>query len=73
MSEYPFAERADDIRGAALYGSDEEKIGNIQDVIFDHQSGDIRYLIADSGKRRVAVPADRVFRAPADEDSFIIL
>lgn len=31
----------EDIRGAKVYGRDDEKLGKIDDVIFDHSSGAI--------------------------------
>lgn len=40
---------ADDIRGSHLYGVEDEKLGKIDDVIFDHSSGDIRYVVVDTG------------------------
>jgi hypothetical protein len=47
-------------------------MGKVKDVVFDHQNGDIRYLIVDAGKRLLAVPADHVFRTVQDEDSFSV-
>ena len=70
LRDYGFAEDIDDIRGADLYAAD-GKIGTVKDVIFDHESGDIRYLVADVGHdRRVLIDSGHVFRATADEDSF---
>jgi PRC-barrel domain protein len=39
----------DDIRGASVYGRDDEKLGKIDDVIFDHSTGAIRYVVVDTG------------------------
>ena len=39
----------DDIRGANPYGRDDSKLGTIDDVIFDHSSGAIRYIVVDTG------------------------
>ncbi len=72
LADYHFTEAADDIRGADLFGDDDRKLGEIKDVIFDHQSGDIHYLVVDTGKRKVAVPAEHVFRTVEDEDSFVV-
>ncbi len=70
LRDYAFAEDIDDIRGADLYAAD-GKIGTVKDVIFDHESGDIRYLVADVGHdRRVLIDSGHVFRSTADEDSF---
>ena len=55
---------ADDIRGAKLYGRNDERLGEIDDVIFDHESGDIRYAVVDTGgwlsSKQFLVPADRI-------------
>jgi len=70
LRDYAFAEDVDDIRGSDLYAAD-GKIGTIKDVIFDHEAGDIRYLVADLGHdRRVLIDSGHVFRSTADDDSF---
>ena len=52
----------DDIRGANLYGSDDEKLGKIDDVIFDHSTGDIHFVVVDTGgwlsTKKFLVPAE---------------
>jgi sporulation protein YlmC with PRC-barrel domain len=56
------SEAAEDIRGAKLYGVDDEKLGKVEDVIFDHSTGVIRYVVIDTGgwlsSKRFLVPAD---------------
>src|SRR5262249_3369348 len=42
-------EDLDDVRGSHLYGLNDEKLGKIGDVIFDHSSGDIRYVVVATG------------------------
>ena len=69
LRDYQFSADADDIRGADLYASD-GKIGTVKDVIFDHDNGDIRYLVAEVKGRRVLLPASHIFRAADDEGSF---
>jgi sporulation protein YlmC with PRC-barrel domain len=52
LRDYRFADRdiaGDDIRGANLYGRDDSELGKIDDVIFDHSSGAIRYVVVDTG------------------------
>jgi sporulation protein YlmC with PRC-barrel domain len=52
LRNYSFADAAtaaDDIRGATLYGRKGSKLGKIDDVIFDHASGAIRYVVVDTG------------------------
>lgn len=55
---------AEDIRGSSLYGTNDEKLGKIDDVIFDHSSGDIRYVVVDTGgwlsSKKFIVPVDRL-------------
>ena len=63
LREYRF-EDVDDVRGADVYGVNDEKLGTIDDVIFDHSSGDIRYIVLKTGgvlsRRNVIVPASRI-------------
>jgi hypothetical protein len=71
LLDFQFDADVKDIRGAALYGADQSKIGKIKDVVFDHDNGTIRYLVADIGHdRRVMLPLNRVFRTAVDEDAF---
>lgn len=55
------SDAAEDIRGASLYGTNDEKLGKIDDVIFDHSTGDIRYVVVDTGgwlsTKKFVVPA----------------
>src|SRR3979411_92220 len=57
-------EDVDDLRGAEVYGVNDEKLGTIDDVVFDHSSGDIRYVVLKTGgllsRKRVIVPANRI-------------
>ncbi len=49
LGSHHLHEATEDIRGSKLYGLNDEKLGKIDDVIFDHSSGDIRYVVADTG------------------------
>jgi sporulation protein YlmC with PRC-barrel domain len=64
LRDYEFEGTTDDIRGADLFGPDNERLGEIDDVIFDHATGDIRYLVVDTGgwlsSDKFVVPANRV-------------
>ena len=42
-------ENVRDIRGTTVRGSEGEKLGTVEDVIFDHDTMEIRYLVVDSG------------------------
>jgi sporulation protein YlmC with PRC-barrel domain len=71
LNEYHFQSEGDDIRGAKLYGEGGQELGRIRDVVFDHATGNIEYLVLEYGSdRRVLLPTDRVFRTVMDEDSF---
>lgn len=67
-------EDVDDIRGAEVYGVNDEKLGKIDDVIFDHSSGDIRYVVVDTGgwltSKKFLVPALRIQPYGKQEDKF---
>jgi sporulation protein YlmC with PRC-barrel domain len=66
----------DDIRGSKIYGRDDEKLGKIDDVIFDHSSGAIRYVVVDTGgwlsSKKFIIPADRLRSSAEHEDDFRI-
>jgi sporulation protein YlmC with PRC-barrel domain len=65
LRDYRFADKdVDDIRGSNIYGLEDEKLGDIDDVIFDHATGDIQYVVIDSGgwlsSKKFLVPASRL-------------
>jgi len=67
-------EEIDDIRGSNIYGLNDEKLGQINDVIFDHNTGVIRYVVVDSGgwlsSKNFIVPADRLQPSAKHKDDF---
>jgi sporulation protein YlmC with PRC-barrel domain len=74
LRETKFQQDPDDLRGAVVYGVKDEKLGKIEDVIFDHASGDIRYVVVETGglfsKKNFLVPANRVSPYGNHEDKF---
>jgi len=75
LRDYRFLDNEDaDIRGAHVYGRNDEKLGKIDDVIFDHASADIRYIVVDTGgwlsSKRFVVPADGLNASPNHEGDF---
>jgi sporulation protein YlmC with PRC-barrel domain len=64
LRDFKFKGDVDDIRGAHLYGRGNEKLGKVDDVVFDHAGGTIQYLVVDTGgwlkSNKFLVPADRV-------------
>lgn len=76
LRDYQLGTDIDDVRGSDLYGSNDEKLGEIKDVIFDHASGTIRYVVVDTGgwltSRLFIVPSNRVRPRANDEDDFAV-
>jgi hypothetical protein len=66
----------DDIRGSAVYGRDDEKLGKIDDVIFDHATGAIRFVVVDTGgwftHKKFLVPPHRLHSSAEHEDDFTV-
>ncbi len=64
----------EDIRGSNVYGVNDEKLGKIEDVIFDHSSGDIRYVVVDTGgwlsSKKFLVPSSALRASAKHEDDF---
>ncbi len=74
LDQIQFANREDDIRGATLYDVSDEKLGKIDDVVFDHVSGKIHYAVVDTGgwlsHRKFLVPAERIHNDERHADGF---
>ncbi|SRR6266852_5973085 len=74
LRDYPISEAAEEIRGAKVYGLNDEKLGKIDDVIFDHSTGLIRYVVVDTGgwlkTKKFIVPADRLRASTNHKDDF---
>jgi len=51
-------------------------LGKIEDVIFDHATGSIRYVVIDAGgwltRKKFLVPPDRLQISPKHDDAFFI-
>ncbi len=65
----------EDIRGSHVWGrNDDDKLGKIDDVIFEHASGEIRYVVIDTGgwlhSKKFLVPPDRLHSSAKHEDDF---
>lgn len=74
LSKTGFAGVGEDIRGAHLYGRNDEKLGKLDDVIFDHSTGDISYAVIDTGgwlsTKRFLVPASALRTSTKHTDDF---
>lgn len=64
LGTYRFETDTDDVRGSAVYNAENDKLGKIDDVIFDHQSGGVQYVVIDTGgwlsSHKFLVPADKL-------------
>jgi uncharacterized protein YrrD len=73
LRDYKFDD-VQDVRGAEVYGVNNEKLGTIEDVIFDHSSGEIRYVVVDTGgwlkSKKFLVPIHRIEPYGNHEDKF---
>jgi sporulation protein YlmC with PRC-barrel domain len=74
LGDQKFHETAEDIRGSAIYGLNDEKLGKIDDVIFDHATGDIKYVVIDTGgwlsTKKFIIAADRIQSSTKHEGDF---
>jgi hypothetical protein len=71
---YPLENAADDIRGSIVYGVNDDKLGKITDVVFNHASGDILYVVVDTGgwlsTKEFIVPAERIRVSAKHENDY---
>jgi len=77
LRDYRFDTKdVDDIRGSNVYGPADEKIGKIDDVVFDSNNGEIRYVVVDTGgwlhSRRFMLPPDELKPSTEHENDFSI-
>jgi sporulation protein YlmC with PRC-barrel domain len=65
LGDHRFTAHVPDVRGADVYGSEDEKIGNIEDVIFDHETMEIRFVVIEGGdssqSHKFLFPVNRIF------------
>jgi sporulation protein YlmC with PRC-barrel domain len=78
LRDYSFEDlnTEDDIRGATIYGRNDEKLGKIDDVIFDHSTGAIKYVVVDTGgwltHKKFLVPAHRLHSSAEHDRDFAV-
>jgi sporulation protein YlmC with PRC-barrel domain len=79
LGDYRFSDPQDaasDIRGAKVYGTNGHKLGEIDDVIFDHATGGIVYAVVDTGgwlsSRRFVVPPNQLRPSMQHESDFVV-
>jgi sporulation protein YlmC with PRC-barrel domain len=79
LRDYRFTdleEAKDDVRGSKVYGPGDEKLGKVDDVIFDHSSGQIEYVVIDTGgwlsSKKFVVPPQALRPSVQYEDDFTV-
>jgi hypothetical protein len=76
LRDYRFTDAAEDIRGSKLYGLNDENLGKIDDVIFDHSTGIITYIVVDTGgwlsTKKFLVPAGELRVSNKHKDDFAV-
>lgn len=76
LRDYRFNRDIDDIRGSSVYGPGDDKLGKVDDVIFDSETGQIRYLVIDTGgwlrSRRFLVPPEELTPSATHEKDFTV-
>lgn len=74
LGNYKVGQGEEDIRGATLYGLQDEKLGKIDDVIFDHSNGEIQYAVVDTRgwlkTKKFIVPANRLRPSSEHKNDF---
>jgi sporulation protein YlmC with PRC-barrel domain len=76
LRNYRFSDTAEDIRGSKVYGLNDEKLGKIDDVIFDYATGEITYVVVDTGgwltSKKFVVPVEQLRQSIEHEDDFSV-
>jgi sporulation protein YlmC with PRC-barrel domain len=79
LGDYRFGdtkEAATDIRGSKVYGPQDEKLGEIDDVIFDEATGGIAFVVVDTGgwlsSKKFIVPPEEIRPSVQHEDDFLV-
>jgi sporulation protein YlmC with PRC-barrel domain len=76
LRDYKFGDANDDIRGTTVYGANDEKLGTIDDVIFDSNSGEMKYVVVDTGgwlnSNKFIVPARQIRETEDAADRYYV-
>lgn len=76
LGDHRFAEGFHDIRGASVFGLEDEKIGQIDDVIFDHDTMEIEYVVIEVGNKsqthKFLFPANHVSDDTGHRNAFAV-
>jgi len=64
------------LKGAKVYGLEDEKLGTVDDALIDDRSGELRYLLISAGwlsSRKFIVPAEQVYAFRESDDFYVNL
>jgi len=74
LRNYALENAAEDIRGSHVYGSGDEKLGKITDVVLSNGTDDILYVVVDTGgwlsSKEFIVPAERIRASAKYENDY---
>ena len=74
LKDAPVSAAGEDVRGSHLYGLNDEKLGKIDDLIFNHSTGDIHYVVVDTGgwlhSRKFLVPTEALRASGKHENDY---
>jgi sporulation protein YlmC with PRC-barrel domain len=66
----------EDLRGSKIYGRNDEKLGTLEDVIFDHATGRIEYVVVDAGgwftHKKFLIPPHRLHTSAEHPEDFTV-
>ena len=79
LGDYRFSDTEDaanDIRGSKVYGLNDEKLGEIDDVVFDRDTGGIVYVVVDTGgwlsSKKFVVPPTEVRPSVQHRNDYLV-
>lgn len=79
LGDYRFPdpdEAAHDIRGSKVYGANDEKLGEIDDVVFDYDAGAIIFVVVDTGgwlsSKKFVVPPGELRPSLQHRDDYLV-
>jgi len=74
LRDFHLPQAAEDIRGAELFGENNDRLGVIADVVFDADTSKVIYAVVDTGgwlkSNRFLVPADHIFPLGDDPQAY---
>src|SRR5258708_17010947 len=76
LRNYRFSDSSEDVRGSKVYGSNDEKLGKIDDFLSYYANEEINYVVVDTGgwltSAKFVVPVERLRESIEHEDDFSV-